>query len=164
MYIPFDQLADHSRIWLYQADRNLSESEVTQVKNVLSNFCEQWVAHQQPMHTSFDILHNRFIVLAADEEKCMASGCSIDSSVAVIRKLGNLLAVDFFKRTDIAFMKNDIVDSLPLPIFKKQLANGTLSSSLEVFNTLAERKSQLTDLLIPVEKSWLSRFIPVTRV
>jgi hypothetical protein len=164
MYIPFAQLADHSRIWLYQADRSLTEKDIIVIQDVLRDFCERWVAHQQPMHSSFEVLNNRLIVLAADEEKCMGSGCSIDSSVDVMRQLGANLGIDWFKRTEIAFMENDAITSLSLPAFKKQLADGTLSPSDMVFNTLIEQKSQLSKLLIPVQNSWLSRFLPATRV
>jgi hypothetical protein len=164
MHIPFAQLPDHSRIWLYQSDKTLSQKDIAQISTVLQDFCENWVAHQQPMHTSFEIFHDRLIILAADEEVSLASGCSIDSSVAAIRQLGDQLSIDFFKRTDITFLQGDNLCTLPLATFKKQLGDGTLSASTVVFNTLIEKKSQLSDLLVPVEKSWLSRFIPATSV
>jgi hypothetical protein len=31
MYVPFDELADDARIWIYQANRSLSDSEEQEI-------------------------------------------------------------------------------------------------------------------------------------
>jgi hypothetical protein len=37
-------LAEHSRVWVYQANRFLSEQEIVAISNALSQFIESWNA------------------------------------------------------------------------------------------------------------------------
>jgi len=40
MYVAFQNLSESSRIWVYQADRKLSEKELELAKSELKTFCE----------------------------------------------------------------------------------------------------------------------------
>ena len=37
MYIPFDNLPETSRIWIYQSNRKFSDAELTEIENDLKN-------------------------------------------------------------------------------------------------------------------------------
>src|ERR1041385_5906330 len=101
MYVKFNELPENSRIWIYQASRKLSPTEKQLAEAALQEFCESWVAHQQPLKTSFSIEHDQFIILATDEDYHLPSGCSIDSSVRALKALGSQLGGDLFDRTKI---------------------------------------------------------------
>ena len=104
MFVPFDSLPGTARIWIYQADRKLNEGENHNFKRP-SFVHESMDAYQQPLKASFAVLHDYFVVLAVDESYTEASGCSIDSSVAVIRQLCAQLDVDLLGRNKIAFYR-----------------------------------------------------------
>ena len=114
MFAPFETLDDSARIWIYQADRKFTETEKNTISEALTAFTHSWVAHGNPLKTSFAILHDQFIVLAADENFNEASGCSIDSSVRVIRQLDQQFSLGLFDRTNIGFLKGEQVDMIPL--------------------------------------------------
>jgi hypothetical protein len=160
MYVPFDSLEDSARVWIYQAGRKLSESEKSTISEMLSAFTHQWVAHGNPLRTSFAIFHDQFIVLAADEEFEMASGCSIDGAVRTIQQINNQFGLSLFDRTKVAFLKDeivvvdksDLVKSLELGIWKHDTAT---------FNNVLGTKGDLSkQWIVPASQTWLKRYLP----
>ena len=80
MFIPFDKLPQEARVWIYQTARELSNSETEFVNNYLQSAVESWTSHSANLLGSFQILKNRFIVIAADENFNAAIGGSMNSS------------------------------------------------------------------------------------
>ncbi|HBK83263.1 MAG TPA: ABC transporter ATPase, partial [Flavobacterium sp.] len=85
MYIPFKDLPPHSKVWIYQANRKLTDAEVDEISNATQLFIEQWAAHGTSLEASYLIKYNRFIILAVNQDIQKATGCSIDSSVQFIQ-------------------------------------------------------------------------------
>ena len=54
---------------------------------------------------SGSVLMNQLVVLAVDQDVMNASGCSIDSSVRLMKQLGTELKVDFFDRLFVLISK-----------------------------------------------------------
>lgn len=163
MFIPFDQIADESRIWIYQADRNLTVADQQTISTQLQDFCKQWAAHQVPLETSFKIFYDRFVILAVNENAHAPSGCSIDSSVAVVRSLEKELGINFFNRTEIAYLEEGTLKTQDMQMLKKGIATGSQHLDILIFNNLISTKEQLTtNWLVSLDRSWLARFIPVS--
>lgn len=161
MFISFDSLPDSARIWIYQSARKFNSEEIKKISQAASAFCEQWVAHGQPLKTSFKIEHNHFLVLAVDEASADASGCSIDGSVRMLKEIQNQLGIDFFDRTKIAFLLENEVRLFPLTELKQAFASGVLNSMSFTFNTLIATKGEITNAWItPAGKTWLSKYLP----
>jgi hypothetical protein len=161
MYIPFTELPDHSRIWIYQASRKLTTDEKAQASTSLRDFCENWVAHQQPLKTSFSIEHDQFIILATDEDYHLPSGCSIDSSVRALKVIQNLLGVDFFDRTKVAFLKDSNVVLHPLSKLKALFESGELAGDTLTFNNLVPSRGDLSrGWRTTAENTWLTKYLP----
>ena len=74
MFVPYSEIAESSRVWIYQSDRVLTEQELVFVKQRLLEFCNNWKAHQVHLKSSYQVLHNRFIILLVDEQQVNASG------------------------------------------------------------------------------------------
>jgi hypothetical protein len=161
MYIPFTELPNHSRIWIYQANRKLSDKEKQFADEALKNFCESWVAHQQQLKTSFTIEHNQFIILATDEDYHLPSGCSIDSSVRALKQLQSDVGIDLFDRTKVAFLNGDEVVTHSLTQLKALFGSGALSGSTVTFNNLVPSRGDLVrGWKTTVEKTWLTKYLP----
>jgi hypothetical protein len=159
MLVPFEELPGTARLWIYQSNRPLSEEETVQAEVALSDFCEQWAAHGAPLKSSFLIAHHRFIILSVDETYRSASGCSIDSSVAVIRQLETALGVQLFDRTQVAFLVNEKVFVHPLPQIKTMIHEGEITPETPVFNNLVASKHEWEEAwLAPSASSWLARY------
>lgn len=80
MYIPFENLPDESKIWIYQSNRKFSDEEMAEIETDLKAFVENWAAHGTSLEASYQLKYNRFIILAVNQEVQNATGCSIDSS------------------------------------------------------------------------------------
>lgn len=158
MFVPFQSLPDHARIWIYQADRKLTVAENNTISEALKTFTQQWLVHGQPMEASFDIAYDRFVILAANDQ---ASGCSIDSSVRTIKELGEKLTVDFFNRQLVSFKKENDVIVFSLPDLKKKFEEGVWNQDSVLFNNLVSSKAELEkNWLVPAGTSWLKRYLP----
>src|SRR5688572_21802567 len=161
MFLQFDILPEHSRIWIYQANRAFNSREVSIISNELSAFTDGWAAHGVPLRSSFDIRFNQFVILAADENVQEASGCSIDDSVRKVKELEQKIGVDLFDRKSIAFLKDKDVITLPMNDLKGEYDNGVWHGSTLVFNNVITRKGELnTGWLIPAKTTWLKRYLP----
>lgn len=159
MYIPFEEMSSSSRVWVYQSDRAFSEQDKTLIISKLVAFCNQWHTHGSTMPSSFDIKYDQFIVLAVDESQLGASGCSIDSSVKVLREVENLLNVNLLDSGKIAYLTDEIVKVTFLPDIKKHILQGQLQKSSKVFNPSVNKKADLENQwLIPAQESWLKRY------
>jgi hypothetical protein len=161
MFVPFESLPPSSRIWIFQADRPLTAKESEVTENQLQQFTAKWAAHGSPLRASFALKFNQFIVLAADESHHAASGCSIDSSVRVLRELEQSLAVQLFNRNLIAFKTEEHVSLVPLQDLKQKFRDGILNADSLTFNNLVATKAEFErSWLTPVRETWLKRYIP----
>jgi hypothetical protein len=165
MFVPFQSLPDYSRIWIYQANKKLDSKSVAILSETLKTFTENWTVHGQPMHASFDIRFDRFVILAANEGINAASGCSIDSSVRTLKEIGHALQIDFFDRSEVAFKNTDDVHTRNISTLKNSLSDGDWNADTLVFQNLITEKSQLdTAWIIPAKTSWLKRYLPLETV
>jgi hypothetical protein len=165
MYAPFDTLADSARIWIYQSGRKFTHTEKSTISEVLSTFTHAWVAHGNPLKTSFTILQDQFIVLAADENFNEASGCSIDSSVRVIRQIDQQFSLNLFDRTKVAFLIRDQIEILPLNELPAALSRRQWNQKTLVFNNVVETKGDLkTNWIVQADQTWLKRYLAKTVV
>jgi hypothetical protein len=161
MHIPFEQLPETSRIWIYQADRSFTSIEENIIYGELLTFTESWLVHGKKMEASFALFHHQFIVVAADESAYSASGCSIDTSVHTIKSLGEKLGVDFFNRSNVAFYFGSRVQLFSLSQLKTLFTSGELNRNSLTFNNLISCKKELTtNWVTEVESTWLKRYLP----
>jgi len=100
----------NSRLWVYPSDRVLTEKEQAFINESLVQFTQQWAAHGKQLEASSAVLYDTFLVLIVNENVEPASGCSIDSSVKIIKEIGTKLNVDFFNRNNIIFLKNNEIE------------------------------------------------------
>ena len=99
----FKGLPDHSRVWVYQADRFFTEAEEAIVEKQLDYFIHGWTAHSKQLVATGLIAFRKFLILMVDEKSEAASGCSIDSSVRMIQDLEVKLACSFFDRLNFVY-------------------------------------------------------------
>jgi hypothetical protein len=114
---PLAHLAPDSRLWIYQSNRELTSSEVTQVKSTLQQFVSEWFSHGLAMKADFVILHHRVIVIALDQTAAAASGCGIDKSVRMMDQLGQQMGVNFLQRNLVVFEQDGVIQQTELNQF-----------------------------------------------
>jgi len=161
MYVSFESLAAHSRIWVYQSERAFSSQEIELINKTLRQFCEGWNTHGNLMPTSFQILENQLIVLGVDESSLGASGCSIDSSVRTLRELEKQLAINLTDQGKVSFKKNEgQVSVFPALGIKAKVLSGEIAKDTLVLNPMVKVKKDLEKVWISANESWLNKYFP----
>ncbi|NDK54767.1 hypothetical protein [Pontibacter fetidus] len=159
MYIPFDELPQQARVWIYQANRPLNEAEQAEIKPLLEQFATDWSSHGTNLQASAELLHDRFLVLANNENATAASGCSIDKSVNFVRELEQRFNISFFDRTQLAFLREGEVELVPMSELKNKVVAGDISKDTLYFDTLVTNYGELQAAWPrPAQQSWLSRY------
>ncbi len=159
MYIPFEELPEESRIWIYQSNRKFSDDEIAEIEIDLKKFLENWAAHGTSLESSFDLRYNRFIILAVNQEVQAATGCSIDSSVEFIQALEKKYNVDLLDKMNVTFKQGEHIAHKPLLDFKKMVKDKSVTENTVVFNNLINTVQEYNESWeVPAIDSWHSRF------
>ena len=146
-----------SRVWVYQSSRMLTLSEALEAEELINNFCQEWTSHGADVEAFGTIFFGQFLVLMADETKAGVSGCSTDSSVRFVKELERKSNIDFFNRSNLAFIINDKIQLLPLNQLSYAYENNFITGETLYFNNTVLNKEQLEDKwIIPIKDSWLS--------
>ena len=160
MLVPFNKLPDTSRIWIYQANRSFTDSELVEITELLNAFIADWTAHGADLKAGFEIRYNRFIILALDQHSAAATGCSIDASVHFIQHLEQRFNVDLLDKMNVSYKQGEYIAYKPLSDFKKMAKNKAVSKSTVVFNHLVVNKGEyLSHWEVPASESWHARFM-----
>ena len=159
MYIPFEQMPSHARVWVYQSVKPFDAAMQALLAEALGQFTRDWDSHGIPLRASFQLLQDHFIVLAVDETAKDASGCSIDKSVHFVQDLEQRFGLNLFDRSQQAFLVDDQVKFVEVKNLKAQVQAGTVGPETLTFNTLVATVGQLqTEWLMPAAKGWLARY------
>ena len=160
MYVEFDILNDSSRVWIYPADRQLTEAEVSHLSSQCKSFVEQWTAHNLELKASFNLLHNQILVLSVDENVQGASGCSIDSSVRFVQALEVELGVKFMNGGKVAVDTGNGISLLSTKEVKQMSEESVIDADTRMYDHLVKDIGELKQRFeTRVGDSWLSRFL-----
>ena len=148
-----------TRVWIYQAERKLNDDEVAVAQDYLSAFVRNWQSHGKSLKADYKIIDNIFIVLMVNEAGSNASGCSIDSSVSIIRTLESNLNLSLLDRSKVAYEKDGYIKFAPFNQLKKFIQDGEIQPDTIVYNnTVINMAEMQTKWKLEAEKSWLGRF------
>jgi len=149
-----------SRVWIYQSSRLFTITEAFRIEDMLNTFVSSWNSHGKKVKGFAQLFFGQFILLMADEQASMVSGCSTDSSVRLIKEMESAFQVQLFDRQMLAFFIKEKVQLLPISQLTHGAASGIIKPDTLYFNNTVLTKSELeTKWIIPVQKSWLaSRF------
>lgn len=148
------------RVWIYQSSRFLTDEEVAVVTDILQEFVSQWTAHGNQLAGSFEVKYHLFIILQVDEEKAMVTGCSIDKSVHLLKKIEATLGVSLFDRLHIAYRDQNMnIQIASRDEFERLVTAGIVDQRTVVFNNMVTSAEDLTDKWeVPISESWHAKF------
>ncbi len=160
MLVDFNTLPETSRVWIYQANRSFSASELEEIKSKLDTFVENWSSHGEGLQAGYEIKYKRFIVLALDQEVNAATGCSIDDSVSFIQQLEKDYQVDLLDKMNVSYKQGDFVAYKTLSDFRKMAKDKAVSKNTIVFNNLVTNIAEFKENWeVPASESWHNRFL-----
>ena len=154
MLADFHTLPEESRIWLYAAENALSKDQQNYILKVISDALKGWNAHERPLTAGVTVLENHFIIIALDESKNAASGCSIDTLQNTIQKIEKELSITLMNRLNVfCEIEGEIVC---VPSFKL----GSIAKAYTPFYDLTIlTKSDLNTYLKPLSEGWCAHLV-----
>jgi len=145
-----------TKLWIYQSNRLLTDAECARIADILQEFVAQWTAHGNQLLGSFEIRHRLFVLLKVDESKAMVTGCSIDKSVHLLKKVEAELGISLFDRLQIAF--RDATGALRVvhqDEFRSLVRTGKVDADTIVYNNTITSAPDLEDKWeVPLRESW----------
>jgi len=159
MLVNFDSLAANSRIWIYQSNREFSNNELEIISPKIESFIAEWKRHGDGLKASYQIKYNQFIVLAVDEDYNQVSGCSIDSSVNLMKQFEREFDLDLTNKLNVAFKDNNNINIVSLSDFQNFAKQQKISSNTVVFNNMVSTKADFSEKWeVTANNSWHKRF------
>ncbi len=152
------ELPDHARVWVYQSSRVFTAHEVQQLNPILAEFADNWAAHGSAMVSAAEIILNRFIVFAIDEMAQAASGCSIDTSINLLKEIEKAYDINLYDRMATAFITPQ--HNIEMQPVQSLSQNESVTAETLVFDNLTNTVGDLkTNWLKPISESWHKRFV-----
>jgi hypothetical protein len=149
------EFSQHSRVWIYQADKKLTDQEAQQIQLELDKFTTGWTAHNNQLKAKGEVRYNRFLILIVDESQAGASGCSIDKSVHFMQNIGQHFDINLFDRFNLAYRDGEEILSLPRHAFEDMLKQGKINTETIVYNNMVQNLTELeTKWEVPFKNSW----------
>lgn len=146
-----------SRVWVYQSDRKFTSTEESEILNKLAAFTNQWKAHGNELLAKAEIRYGFFIILTVDESQAGVTGCSIDSSVRLIKEIEQEYHVDLFNRFNIAYKVNGEVVVNSKEDFETLVNIKQVTPETIVFNNMVQNLAELESKWeVPFQNSWHS--------
>jgi hypothetical protein len=148
-----------AKTWVYQSNVVFTDSMKQLINQELELFVSVWEAHGTKLAAGFQIIDNQFIALIVDETGQHATGCSIDKSVSIIKKLENLLGVSLSDRSLVAYISDNQVKTIDFRKIKEIVQSGEITAQTLVYNLAITDFGQLeTNFKIPAKDTWIAKF------
>jgi len=143
---PFNQLPDHSRLWIFSADRRLTAAEAARLLPETDTFLNQWTAHKVALAAARDWRYDQFLFVAVDEATAGASGCSIDALVRFVREEESRLGVHLTDNSPVWFRaRTGRVESVSRAEFQRMAEQGDVTPRTVVFDNTVESVGALRE-------------------
>ena len=150
-----------SRVWMYVADRALTDAEAVEVAQQVQVFCRQWTAHNVALQARGEVFARRVLLLVVDESQAGASGCSIDKSVHFLEQLGHDMQVDWFDRMQFGWLdEHNTLQMASISALSEMVDAGLIRPDTLLLNTLADTLEKLqTKFWLPFQESWQKKLV-----
>ena len=157
--IAFDELPEDARVWIFSAERELTESEQARLLGEVDAFIDQWGAHGMPLTAGRDLVYEQFLFIAVDQRAAGPSGCSIDALVRQMKGLQDEIGVELVNHAPVLFRRGEAIARVPREAFADLAEAGEVGPDTTVFNntltSLGEVRSGRWE--VPASESWHAR-------
>ena len=157
--IAFRELPDHGRIWIFPADRTLTEAEARVLLNEVDRFLDGWAAHGIPLRCARELRYGRFLIVGVDEDAEAPSGCSIDALMNSLAAMGAAMGVELLDHAPVWFRAGEEIRCVSRSDFRALSEAGKVGPDTWVFDTTLTRLADLRGgrMERPARESWHGR-------
>jgi hypothetical protein len=148
MLVPFSDLPDNARIWIFGSDKPLHGAVVDSMLAEVDAYLDQWKAHGFPLKAARDWRDNRFLIVGIDPTVEQASGCSIDGLFRSLQQMQTTVGAQLVGGGRVYYRdETGVTHSVGREEFSTLTSSGKIGPTTPVFDT------SLTQL-----DAWKSRF------
>lgn len=132
--VPFDSLADDSRVWVFGSSRQLTKNESPELLSRVDEFLDDWKAHGEPLNAGRNFSGDRFLTIAVDQNTAYASGCSIDGLFRSLKDLETRFGTSLLDRSLVYYADNDGVHAVHRDEFSALASSGSVKGDTVVYD------------------------------
>jgi len=154
MLADFQMLPEDSRIWIYASEKALTIEQKGHILNYISEHLKGWNAHKVLLTAGVTILEDHFIVVALDEGKNGASGCSIDTLQKTIQELEKELSISLMNRLNVFCRIDKKIECIPSFKLGSVAKADTLFYDLTIL-----KKADLNTYLKSISEGWCANLV-----
>ena len=162
--IAFSALSDNARLWCFHAPRALAGAEVKTLSSGVEAFLLQWQSHGAPVTAGYEIRHNQFVLIGAEQHADGLAGCSMDSLRDAVALAGRGLGVELIDSPPIVWRDSSATGGLTGGVircavraeFKEVVAGGSITPETVVFDETIQSVGELRQgrWELPLRESW----------
>jgi len=157
--VPFTQLPDSARIWVFGCDRPLIGAPADTLLASVDQFLSEWRAHGIPLKCARDWRDDRFLAVGVDVNEENASGCSIDGLFRTLQQLERVIGSRLVGGGRVFYRTDSKVEAATREEFLSRVREGAIQREAMVFDTsLTEARDWRTKFEQPATRSWASKY------
>ncbi|HVT43788.1 MAG TPA: hypothetical protein VMT00_05310 [Thermoanaerobaculia bacterium] len=138
-----ERLDENAKVWIFGADRPLTEGEHERFRAMLDRHLAGWTAHGAPVTAAAELREGRLLIVAADST-AHPSGCSIDTLFDLLRQAERELGVSLLDSTPLFYRRGDgSIASATRAEFRRLVEQGEISGDTVVFDNSVDRLGDL---------------------
>lgn len=165
---PIGELPGASRAWVYGTRSAPSDGQAASLREGTRGFLSDWAAHRRALRAGMDWRYGRFLVVAVDESRAAASGCSIDALVDHLRGWEEETGVGLLDASPVWFRdpaRDGRVRAVSRPDFRRLAAERAVDADTTVFDLAVERLEEVRSgrWERPAGESWHADLLPGPR-
>jgi hypothetical protein len=141
--IPFNELPDIARLWIFNTDRDPSPEQIMMIHAGMERFLQQWTAHSADVTAGYELRYDRFILVGVDEAVTAPSGCSIDTLVNFLKELQKLVGLQIVDAPDVCFRDELGVKCVTRARFDELAQKSEVTAATTVFDNTLSRLGDL---------------------
>jgi thiosulfate sulfurtransferase len=151
-------LPETARVWIYGAEEALTVTQCQALKAHMEGFLAEWNSHQQKVMPGWQLVHDQFVIISADETTMNISGCSIDSMFHALEAFNRASGLKFASSGNQVFYRDNtgVVCCVDRPTFGKLAKQGAVTEETIVFNNVIQTVGEFVALRweVPMRDSW----------
>ncbi len=151
-------LPETARIWIYGTEEALTVPQCQALEAHMEAFLAEWNSHQQKVMPGWQLVHDQFVIISADETAMNLSGCSIDSMFHALEAFNKTSGLKFASSgNQIFYRDNDgTIRCVDRPSFRSLAQQGAVSEKTIVFNNVIQTVGDFAAgrWEIPMSDSW----------
>lgn len=159
----FPRLPEHARLYIFGSSRPFTPADQPALQRELDLFVGAWKAHGEPVSGAWEMVYDRFLLVAVDEEQTALSGCSIDSLTRTVKSLESALGLSLLEGGVVYYRAEDGIRRAGRDEFRRLAEAGTVNQATRVFdNTLTTLRALRSGAWeVPAGTSWHARAFPL---